>query len=79
MMSFRQTKSAPKIIHVFPVLSLSACSHLLHSLVQQFQLPGHFIWQVIVHLGGEILPHFIHLPQPELLIEGEQLFEVHIL
>lgn len=53
--------------------------HLLHPLVQELQLPGHLVRQVIVHLRGEVLPHLLHLPLPELLIQGEQLLEIYVL
>ena len=53
--------------------------HLLHSLLQEIQLPGHLVGQVVVHLSVEVLPHVLHLLLPELLIQGEQLVEVHLL
>lgn len=52
--------------------------HLLHPLLQELQLSGHLIGQVVVHLCGEVLPHVLHLPLPELLIQGKQLIQVHL-
>lgn len=42
-------------------------------------MPGHLVGQVVVHLRVEVLPHVLHLLLPELLIQGEQLIEVHLL
>lgn len=42
-------------------------------------MPGHLVGQVVVHLRVEVLPHVLHLLLPELLLQGEQLIEVHLL
>lgn len=48
-------------------------------MVQELQLPGHLVGQVVIHLRGEVLPHIFHLLLPESLIQGEQLIQVHLL
>lgn len=60
-------------LFVFP-----AVLHLGHSLMQQLQLSGHLIRQVVIDLVHEVRPHLLHLPLPEHLIQGEELVQVHL-
>lgn len=80
-LSSRITNMLPHNCYIlfFPFPTFPPSLHLLHSLLQELQLPGHLVGQVVVHLCGEVLPHVLHFLLPELLIQGEELVQVHVL
>uniref|UniRef100_A0A182JJF7 Uncharacterized protein n=1 Tax=Anopheles atroparvus TaxID=41427 RepID=A0A182JJF7_ANOAO len=52
-------------------------SHLLNAFLQLLELGGDLLRQIVGHLVVVVLLDLVHLPQPEVLRNGEQLALVH--